>query len=126
MKKRRSVDMRQQALGALAEGLSRSEVCRAFGIHRSTLGRWGQRAAAGQLENRPACGGPRKIKSEQEAALVRQLEVTPDATLDEHVACWKEATGQMVSRDTMRRALLRLEPRGWTRKKKREGTGARP
>lgn len=98
--------------------MSRSEVCRVFGIHRNTLRRWQQRAVPGvpgSLENRYGGGNPRKIGPAQEAALVRQLQAAPDATVDEHVAHWQEESGQQVSRSAMGRAVLRL---GWTRKKR--------
>lgn len=83
MKRARSVDLREQALGALADGLSRREVCQAFGIHRPSVLRWHQRAAAGSLESRHGGGNPRKIKPEHEAALLHQLQASPDATLED-------------------------------------------
>ena len=118
MSKRRSVDLRQQAVAALKSGMKRSEVCRVFGIHRTTLYEWHKRAQQGSLEDRPVSGRPRQIQAQDEAALVQQLQATPDATLEEHVARWKEERGQRVSRATMARAILRLGPRGWTRKKR--------
>lgn len=118
MRGSRSVDLREQALAAFSGGMKRSQVCEVFGMHRTTLRRWHKRAEVDQLENRPRCGGPRQIKPEAEASLVRQLEATPDATLDEHVASWQQQTGQRVSRDTMRRAILRAGEGGWTRKKR--------
>lgn len=102
----------------MAGGMSQGEASRVFGIHRTTLGRWHKRAAVGHLENRPSCGGPRRIKPEDEAALLLLLETAADATLEEHVQRWQEETGQHVSSSTMRRAILRLEPRPWTRKKR--------
>ena len=101
MKRPRSVDLRQQALASLEGGLSRNEVCRVFSIHRSTLGQWQQRAQHGSLENRYHGGNPRKIKPEQEAALLRQLEAAPDATLEEHAARWEQEQGQRISRSAM-------------------------
>jgi transposase len=86
-----------------------------FGIHRSTLGRWQKRVAQGSLENRYHGGNPRKIKPEQEAALLLQLQAAPDATLEEHAARWQEEQGQCISRSSMDRALARLN---WTRKKR--------
>ena len=118
MKKRRSVDLRQQALAALGSGVSRKQVCELFGIHRETLREWHHRAAQGSLEDRPTPGGPRKIASADEAALVQQLQAAPDATLEEHARVWREQVGPSVSPSTMRRAILRLEPARWTRKKR--------
>lgn len=98
--------------------MKRSEVCRVFGIHRTTLYEWHQRAQQGSLRDRPASGSPRKIKSEHEAALLQQLQASPDATLEEHVARWKAQQGHHVSRATMARSILRLGPQGWTHKKR--------
>ena len=98
--------------------MSQSEVCRVFGIHRNTLRLWRQRAeqeGTHRLENRHGGGNPRKITLEQEAALARQLQGHPDATVDEHVVLWQEETGQRVSRSVMGREVLRLN---WTRKKR--------
>lgn len=115
MKRSRSVDFREQALRALCGGLSRSEVCGAFGIHRSTLGRWQQRASQGSLEPGHGGGNPRKIKPEHEALLLHQLQLAPDATVEEHAARWSEEQGQRVSRSAMDRAIARVN---WTRKKR--------
>jgi transposase len=111
----RSVDLRQQALAALGSGLSRQEVCQAFGIHRTTLRQWQLRQEEGSLCDRPRSGCPRRITPEDEAALLLQLQATPDATLDEHRQRWHQESGRVVSRATMARAILRLN---WTRKKR--------
>jgi len=115
MKTRRSLDLRQQALAALAGGLRRKEVCQAFGIHRTTLRQWQLRQKAGCLDDRPRSGSPRKIKPEDEATLLRQLQATSDATVEEHLLRWHQEQGRLVSRATMARSILRLN---WTRKKR--------
>lgn len=102
-------------MSSLAGGLSRSQVCQAFSIHRNTLYQWQQRAAGGSLENRYHGGNPRKIRPEQEAALVAQLQAHPDATLEEHAARWKQEQEQPISRSSMDRAIRRLN---WTHKKR--------
>lgn len=93
----------------------------ALGIHRSTLGRWQQRAAQGSLELGHGGGNPRKIGPEHEALLLQQLQQAPDATLEEHAARWTQEQGQRVSRSAMDRAITRVN---WTHKKEREGTRA--
>jgi transposase len=121
MSRPRSRSEREQALAALSSGLSQSQVCQAFGVHRSTLRLWHQRAVEGDpesLENRYHGGNPRKIKPEHEEALMQQMKAFPDATLEEHAARWEQETGQRISRATMARAILRLEPRPWTLKKR--------
>jgi len=116
MKKRRSIDLRQQALSALAGGMSRSGVCQAFGIHRNTLYRWhALKQQQGHLEDKPVTGCPRKITPEQEPRLVAQLQAYADATLEQHQQRWHTEQGQWVSRATMARAIERV---GWTRKKR--------
>jgi transposase len=95
--------------------LSRKEVCQVFRIHRTTLRQWQLRQEQGRLAHQPRSGSPRKIKREDEAALLRQLEATPDATVEEHLIQWHQVQGRLVSRATMARAVLRL---GWTRKKR--------
>ena len=115
MKKQRSLDLRQQALASLCDGLSRREVCQAFGIHRTTLRQWQLRQGMGRLADQPRSGSPRKIKREDEAALLSQLQATPDATLEEHLLRWHQEQGRLVSRATMARAIMRLN---WTRKKR--------
>lgn len=90
-------------------------MCQAFGIHRTTLRQWQLRQAKGCLCDQPRSGSPRKIKREDEAALLSQLQATPDATLEEHLLRWHQEQGRLVSRATMARAILRLH---WTRKKR--------
>ena len=93
-------------------------MCQLFGIHRNTLWSWQQRADQGSLENRYHGGNPRKIQPEQEAALLRQLQAAPEATLEEHAARWQEEQGQRISRSSMDRAIQRLKPLPWTHKKR--------
>ena len=115
MQKRRSVDLRQQALAAVAGGMCRAQVCQVFGIHRTTLRRWQVRQQQGQLPDKLACGGPRKIAAPHQAALLAQLQANADATLAEHAARWHQEQGQQISPTTMGRAIARI---GWTRKKR--------
>ena len=118
MKRARTGELREQALGALAGGLRRSEVCCAFGIHRNTLGRWRKQATQGRLAPGHGGGNPRKIGPKQEAALLAQLEAAPDATLEEHAARWQQEQGQRISRSAMDRAIQRVKPLPWTHKKR--------
>jgi transposase len=67
----------------------------------------------GELTPRPIPGRPRAICDD--AALLAQVQATPDATLAEHCATWAAAHGTSVSEATMCRALRRLN---WTRKKR--------
>lgn len=111
---KRSLDLREQSLRALAGGMSRSQVCQAFGIHRTTLRRWQVRQEAGLLAPLPSPGAKRKLSREDEERLVAQLEAYPDATVNEHLRRWHEEQEVPVSRATLGRTLLRVN---WTRKK---------
>ena len=54
--------------------------------------------------------------SEERCALWRQLEESPEATLEHHCEVWKREHGVRVSIATMSRAIRRL---GWTYKQRR-------
>ena len=112
---KRSLDLRERALAALAGGMQRSQVCQVFGIHRTTLGRWGKRQEVGLLAPLAAPGPKLRLEAEDELHLVAQLQEHPDATIDEHLRLWQEAQRVTVSRATLGRAMLRAE---WTRKKR--------
>ena len=114
-RKRRLLDLREQALAALEAGKSLSEVSEVFGIHCTTLYRWRVRQQQGALATKPCPGGPRKIDTTQEEKLLAQVQAHADATLDEHCRLWHQQQGQQVSPSTMCRALQRLN---WTRKKR--------
>jgi transposase len=111
---KRSLDLREQSLRALSSGMSRSQVCQAFGIHRTTLRRWQVRQESGLLAPLPSPGAKRKLSPTDEERLVAQLRAHPDATVDEHLRLWREEQGTPVSRATLGRAILRVD---WTRKK---------
>ena len=112
---KRSLDLRERALAWLSSGMSRSQVCLVFGIHRSTLGRWHKRQQSGTLQSKPSPGAKRVLGPEDEVRLVAQLQAHPDATLDDHLRLWQEPQQAPVSRATLGRAILRA---GWTRKKR--------
>jgi transposase len=112
---RRSLDLREQALRSLSQGLSRKEVCQVFGIHRTTLRRWQIRQASDTLAPRTSPGAKRKLSPDDEERLVTQLEAYPDDTVDQHLLRWREELQAPVSRATLGRAILRLN---WTRKKR--------
>lgn len=102
-------------MAARAQGVSRSQVCLVFGIHRTTLRRWEVRhEQTGSVASSPRRGRVRLVGAAQEAALLTQLQGHPDATLEEHVRLWEQEQEQHLSRATMARALLRVK---WTRKK---------
>jgi transposase len=115
--KQYSADLRERLLGAIDVGLPQAEAARFFGVGESSIKRWrARRQATGSLAASPRPGRTRRIGREAEAALLAQVQATPDATLAEHCATWAAATGVAVSESTMSRALRRA---GWPLKKSR-------
>ena len=111
-----STDLKERLVRAVADGQPMREAARRFGVAVNTVKRAVvQERETGSLERKPIPGYPRRIGSEQEAALQARLEAAPHATVLEHCAWWAEQYGQQLSEATMWRAIRRL---GWTHKKK--------
>jgi transposase len=112
-----STDLRERVLAAHARGLSRRELIELFQISQGSITRWlQQQRLTGDLTPQTPPGRARSIPADQEAALRRQVEAAPDATLAAHAAQWATDYGTRVSSWTIARALRRL---GWSRKKSR-------
>ena len=92
-----------------------SEVARLFGVSVATIKRYQVLAQQGDLRPKAIPGRPRHIPEAEQAALARQLEARPDATLAEHCLAWQETHGVRLSVATMHRSLRRL---GYTLKKR--------
>ena len=108
--KQYSADFRERLLRAIDTGLSQAEAARLFGVGTSTIKRWRrQQRQTGSLAARSRPGRHRRIRSEDEAALLAQVAAAPDATLAEHCAMWDTATGVRLSTATMSRTLARLD-----------------
>lgn len=111
-----SVDLRQRVLGALERGMSRAEIVRTFQISAGSLKRWlKQQRQTGSLQPRRPSGRHATLDTTTDAALLQQLEATPDATIAEHTQNWNATHHKPVSQSTMGRAIRRLN---WTRKKR--------
>ena len=105
-----SADLRERLLRAIDTGLSQAEAARLFGVGISSIKRWRvQQRETGSLAARPRPGRHRRIRPEEEAALLAQVTATPDATLAEHCATWHATTGVRLSTATMSRTLARLK-----------------
>ena len=100
-----SLDLRERIVGAVASGLSKAEVARRFAVDVSTVKRYVQRQAAGDLVPRRSPGRPRRIGRLQEPALQAQVARHDTATLAEHCRTWADEQGAAVSTATMCRAL---------------------
>jgi putative transposase len=110
-----STDLRERVLAAHARGLSRHELIEMFQVSQGSITRWlRQQRLTGDLSPRTPSGRTRSIPADQEAALLRQLEAAPDATLAAHIAQWAADYGTSLSTWTMARAIRHV---GWSRKK---------
>ena len=103
--KQYSADLRERLLGAIDAGLPQIEAARLFGVSVSSIKRWRtQQRQTGSLAARRRTGRRRRVRPEQEAALLAQVAATPDATLAEHCAAWAATTGGRLSTATMSRS----------------------
>lgn len=111
-----SVDLRERVLDALANGMSRAEVCRLFQVSEGSLKRWLRLQRAGQsLEARLPPGRPARITPAQQESVQRLVEALPDATLAEYSSEWNQLHDRPISQWTIGRAIRRA---GITRKKR--------
>lgn len=85
MAKAISVDLRQRACVAVAEGLSRHQAAERFKVSASSVIRWMARLNTdGDIAPQPQGGDRRSGRIEAEAAFILGLvEATPDITLEE-------------------------------------------
>ena len=113
-----SKDLRMRVLAAVDRGGPYAEVARLFGVSLATIGRYvRRRRETGEVAPRPSPGRSARIckSAEERHALWRQLEESPEATLERHRELWEERGGVRVSVATMSRAVRRL---GWTYKQR--------
>jgi len=110
----KSLDLRQRVVAAVHAGRPKSEVAALFGIDRSTVNRYLQRDATGDLAPKPLPGRAPRISRAEHDDLVLQLRLHPTDTLAEHCRRWDAVHSVTVSMATMSRAIRRV---GWTRKK---------
>lgn len=111
-----SEDLRERVLKAVDQGIPRKEVVRLFGVSLASIKRYlKQRSETGSIAPKPIPGCPPTKRVPLQAKLQAQLEVQPDATLQEHCDTWEATSGMRVSISTMSRAIKEIK---WTRKKK--------
>ena len=112
-----SEDLRWRVVLAVDSGMPRDEVGWRFAVSLPTIKRWlKQRRETGALAPKPV-PGPTPVKRDALlAALPERLARRSDATLGDHCAWWREASGVAVSTATMSRTIAAL---GWTRTKSR-------
>jgi transposase len=111
-----SLDLRERVVKAEDEGQSLAEVAARYKVSERTVRRYlKRRQERGSLEADVSPGRPREIGQAQKAALRKQSEQYPDATLEKHCELWEKRKKVNVSPATMCRALQRI---GQTRKKR--------
>lgn len=112
-----SEDLRERVVRAVAVGTPRGDVAAMFAVSVPTITRWLRlQRTTGGLAAKPV-PGPVAVKTNAlMEALPERLADRADATLEEHCAWWRDASGVEVSTATMSRALTRLNQ---TRKKSR-------
>lgn len=112
-----SHDLRERVVHAIDQGKSQKEVSILFEVSPSTIKRYlRQRRMQGHLRPKKITGRPPTKRAALQMHLLAQVEVHPDATLQEHCKMWEAQGGIKVSLATMGRAFQQF---GWTRKKKR-------
>jgi transposase len=112
-----SEDLRVRVLGAVDGGLARAVAARVYAVSVPSIKRWLRlRRETGAVTARPVPGPAPVKRGPLLAALPARLADAADATLEQHCAWWREASGVAVSTATMSRAIA--EP-GWTRKERR-------
>src|SRR5438445_13598250 len=112
-----SQDLRERVISSWQQGKTQAWIAATFEISVSSIKRYiSQYRAVGYVKATVQKYKQPTIRDEQLAALVKQLEHYPDATLEQHLTWWGEQTGQWVNTSMMWRAIDRA---GWTRKKRR-------
>ena len=111
-----SVDLRERIVSAVDKGQSISEVAARYDVSERTVKRYlKRREERGTIEADVSPGRPRLLVQAQEAALIKQSETYPDATVAQHRDRWNKGKKVKLSSATMCRSLLRL---GQTLKKR--------
>jgi transposase len=113
------LDLTEPVLAAMDRRVPRKEVIGVFGVSLATAEHWLKRrdeAGSAAAKRRPGMRPRIGSTAGERHALWRQLEESPEATLEEHREVWEHERGMRVSVATMTRAVRRL---GWTYKQRR-------
>ena len=93
-----SQDLRSRILHAVDQGKPRVEIGAIFQVSQATITRYLKlRREVGTLAAKPIPGPSLKSRMALQAGLSIQLEVHPDATLDEHCHMWETEHSMKVS-----------------------------
>ena len=120
-----SEDLRERVVGAVvAEGWSRAQAARVYGISVVSVGRLVRAWQAGEsLAPRQGGGRPRKLRLREHAAALREsLESEPDLELAARAEFLAQSEGVSLSVPTLWRAMRAL---GFTRKKRLSAPASR-
>jgi transposase len=108
-------DLRERIVQAHHDGLHHDDIAKTFRISHRTIERYVQRQhETGSLEPSAIPGRPRRLNPTQHEQFKAQLQMQPDASLEQHQRLWHKAHKQTLSLATLSRTVARL---GWTRKK---------
>ena len=111
-------ELRRRVVEAFENGEgSYKELAERFQVGEASVSRWLRRAREGRLEPTDRHGprlSRRKLTGEHRAFLNELIEVMPDSTAPELVACLEERFGMRVSETTVKRERRRL---GYTPKR---------
>lgn len=105
-----SVDLRERVVAAYKRGgRTQEEVAAEFSVSQKTLSHWLKlEAETGSLEPRPRGGGNfSPLQGEVLETLKLQVQMRPDATLQEHLDALVAGTQVHTSRSAVMRALQR-------------------
>ncbi len=106
-----SVDLRERATAAVADGCSIAEAARRFSACPETISRWlrRQQTTGSLAPTAGRAGRPRALAPEQEGALRDRIDAVPDATIDELQAWLAETHAIVVGHGTVWRTIARLD-----------------
>jgi transposase len=105
-----SQDLRERARAALEKGDPQAEVADRFGVHKSTLEKWGYRwQATGSCAAWPHARGPERTLQAGDRFIRAEVKKQPDATLEELCERVFEAKGLSARPSRMSRELQILE-----------------
>lgn len=111
-----SPDLRERIVGLVESGKSKAETARLLCVSLNTVKRMVKlKTTTGGLATLPKSGRKVKLSQEEKEALLRQIELNPDATLAWHCQHWVQNHPTSVSPATLCRLIATA---GLTRKKK--------
>ena len=106
-----SVDLRERATTAVADGCSIAEAARRFSVCPETISRWiARKQTTGSLApSIGRAGRPRALTADQDRLLQDRIDAVPDATIAELQTWLAEEHTLVVGHGTIWRAIARID-----------------